>query len=156
MARRAATRIRAERLQGREPRGLALMVLRYPAYQGGLDRRSARRRPAPSTGPSQRYPATGNPNLSGRVVGPSSRANRSRTACTTGDEGGGWAMTLQALVRPVLAVGMAFGLITAGAGAALACGGLVAPGHAEALKSATTLAAWHDGYEHYVTGFEFA
>ena len=65
-------------------------------------------------------------------------------------------MTLRALVRPVLAVGMAFGLITAGAGAALACGGLVAPGHAEALKSATTLAAWHDGYEHYVTGFEFA
>jgi Uncharacterized protein conserved in bacteria (DUF2330) len=39
--------------------------------------------------------------------------------------------------------------------AALACGGLVAPGHAEALQRATTLSAWHDGYEHYVTGFQF-
>src|SRR5436309_1349162 len=40
--------------------------------------------------------------------------------------------------------------------AALACGGLVAPGHAEVLQKATTLAAWHAGYEHYVTGFQFA
>ena len=65
-------------------------------------------------------------------------------------------MFVRALVRPVIAVGIAFGLVAGGAGAAFACGGLVAPGHAEALKSATTLAAWHDGYEHYVTGFEFA
>jgi hypothetical protein len=40
--------------------------------------------------------------------------------------------------------------------AAFACGGLVAPGHAEVLQRATTLAAWHDGVEHYVTGFQFA
>jgi Uncharacterized protein conserved in bacteria (DUF2330) len=40
--------------------------------------------------------------------------------------------------------------------AAFACGGLVAPGHAESLQRATTLAAWHDGVEHYVTGFQFA
>ena len=40
--------------------------------------------------------------------------------------------------------------------AAFACGGLVAPGHAEVLQKATMLAAWHKGYEHYVTGFEFA
>jgi len=33
---------------------------------------------------------------------------------------------------------------------------LVAPGHAEVLERATTLAAWHDGMEHYVTGFRFA
>src|SRR5205823_13631437 len=39
---------------------------------------------------------------------------------------------------------------------AMACGGLVAPGHAEVLQKATTLAAWHDGLEHYVTGFQFA
>jgi hypothetical protein len=39
---------------------------------------------------------------------------------------------------------------------ALACGGLVAPGHAEALEKAVTLSAWHGGYEHYVTGFTFA
>jgi hypothetical protein len=40
--------------------------------------------------------------------------------------------------------------------AALACGGLVAPGHAEVLRKATTLAAWHAGFEHYITGFQFA
>ena len=40
--------------------------------------------------------------------------------------------------------------------AAFACGGLVAPGHAEVLQKATTLAAWHAGYEHYITGFHFA
>jgi Uncharacterized protein conserved in bacteria (DUF2330) len=40
--------------------------------------------------------------------------------------------------------------------AALACGGLIAPGHAEVLRKATTMAAWHDGLEHYVTGFQFA
>lgn len=39
---------------------------------------------------------------------------------------------------------------------AFACGGLIAPGHAEVLRRATTLAAWHDGVEHYVTGFQFA
>ena len=47
-------------------------------------------------------------------------------------------------------------LFGASAGAAFACGGLVAPGHAEVLQKATTLAAWHDGLEHYVTGFRFA
>src|SRR5436309_4397257 len=47
-------------------------------------------------------------------------------------------------------------LLVLGAGTALACGGLVAPGHAEVLRKATTLSAWHAGYEHYVTGFRFA
>src|SRR5205807_3596292 len=46
-------------------------------------------------------------------------------------------------------------LLLAAGGTALACGGLVAPGHAEVLQKATTLAAWHDGLEHYVTGFQF-
>jgi Uncharacterized protein conserved in bacteria (DUF2330) len=49
----------------------------------------------------------------------------------------------------------ALAFLIAGATGALACGGLVAPGHAEVLQKATTLAAWHDGYEHYVTGFQF-
>jgi hypothetical protein len=61
-------------------------------------------------------------------------------------------MLRRALTIPAVAVG----LVLAASAPALACGGLVAPGHAEALKSATTLAAWHDGLEHYVTGFEFA
>ena len=46
-------------------------------------------------------------------------------------------------------------LLVLGSSAALACGGLVAPGHAEVLRKATTLSAWHAGYEHYVTGFQF-
>jgi hypothetical protein len=51
---------------------------------------------------------------------------------------------------------MTLGLMVVGGTAALACGGLVAPGHAEVLRKATTLSAWHAGFEHYVTGFEFA
>lgn len=39
---------------------------------------------------------------------------------------------------------------------AFACGGLIAGRHAEVLRRATTLAAWTDGIEHYVTCFQFA
>jgi hypothetical protein len=46
-------------------------------------------------------------------------------------------------------------LVLLGPASAFACGGLVAPGHAEALQRATTLSAWHKGYEHYITGFQF-
>jgi hypothetical protein len=42
------------------------------------------------------------------------------------------------------------------AGPALACGGLVSPNGTIALLRTTTLAAYHDGIEHYVTGFQFA
>lgn len=50
------------------------------------------------------------------------------------------------------------GLVLASAQPALAecSGGLIAPGHSVALIKTTSLAAWHGGYEHYVTGFEFA
>jgi Uncharacterized protein conserved in bacteria (DUF2330) len=58
--------------------------------------------------------------------------------------------------RLVLIPVLALVLLILGSGAALACGGLVAPGHAEVLRKATTLSAWHAGYEHYVTGFQFA
>ncbi|HEX6579652.1 MAG TPA: DUF2330 domain-containing protein [Actinomycetota bacterium] len=47
-------------------------------------------------------------------------------------------------------------LLTAAAGSALACGGLVTPNGAVSLLKTTTLAAYHDGIEHYVTSFEFA
>ena len=50
---------------------------------------------------------------------------------------------------------LSLAVVVLGPAAAFACGGLVAPGHAEALQKATTLAAWHAGYEHYVTGFQF-
>lgn len=39
---------------------------------------------------------------------------------------------------------------------ALACGGLVAPDGAVNLGRTTTLAAYHEGVEHYVTSFEFS
>jgi hypothetical protein len=42
------------------------------------------------------------------------------------------------------------------AGTALACGGLVAPNGSVNLLRTATLAAYHDGVEHYVTSFEFA
>lgn len=47
-------------------------------------------------------------------------------------------------------------LVLALPAAAFACGGLVAGKHAEVLTKATSLAAWVDGIEHYITGFEFA
>jgi hypothetical protein len=43
-----------------------------------------------------------------------------------------------------------------GAGPALACGGLVAPNGSVNLVKTTTLAAYVDGVEHYVTSFEFS
>src|ERR1700738_5015144 len=39
---------------------------------------------------------------------------------------------------------------------AAACGGLVAPNGAVRLDRTTTLAAYHDGVEHYVTSFQYA
>ena len=46
--------------------------------------------------------------------------------------------------------------LTAAAGSALACGGLVTPNGTVSLLKTTTLAAYHEGIEHYVTQFEFA
>ena len=50
------------------------------------------------------------------------------------------------------------GLVVAvlGAGPALACGGLIGRNGSVNLVRTTTLAAWHDGVEHYVTSFQFA
>lgn len=45
--------------------------------------------------------------------------------------------------------------VAAGAGPALACGGLIGPNGGVSLTRTTTLAAYHDGVEHYVTAFEF-
>jgi Uncharacterized protein conserved in bacteria (DUF2330) len=61
------------------------------------------------------------------------------------------------MLRRLLSVcALALSLLITLPAAAFACGGLIAPGHAEVLQRATTLAAWHDGVEHYVTGFQFA
>ncbi len=42
------------------------------------------------------------------------------------------------------------------AGAAFACGGLVAPNGTISLTRTTTLAAYHGGVEHYITSFQYA
>jgi hypothetical protein len=47
-------------------------------------------------------------------------------------------------------------LTVVAAGPAAACGGLVGENGSISLLRTTTLAAWHDGVEHYVTFFEFA
>jgi hypothetical protein len=41
-------------------------------------------------------------------------------------------------------------------GTALACGGLIAPNGTISLTRTTTLAAYHDGIEHYMTSFTYA
>ncbi|MGH2812900.1 MAG: hypothetical protein ACRDI1_09335 [Actinomycetota bacterium] len=53
----------------------------------------------------------------------------------------------------VIALTSAFLLISA---PAWACGGLIGPNGAVNLVRTTTLAAYHDGVEHYVTAFTFA
>ena len=56
--------------------------------------------------------------------------------------------------RAVMAT-MTVALLALG-GPAWACGGLVAPNGAVQLVKTTTLSAYHEGIEHYVTSFEFA
>jgi hypothetical protein len=46
-------------------------------------------------------------------------------------------------------------LVVAGAAPAAACGGLIGENGTIQLVKTTTLAAYHDGVEHYVTAFEF-
>ena len=55
------------------------------------------------------------------------------------------------LLVPVVAIV----LVLATGSAAFACGSLVGPNGAVELVRTSTLAAWHDGVEHYVTNFEF-
>jgi hypothetical protein len=50
----------------------------------------------------------------------------------------------------------AIGVLVIPAAPAIACGGLVAPNGTVSLLRTTTLAAYHEGVEHYVTSFEFA
>ncbi|HEX9970033.1 MAG TPA: DUF2330 domain-containing protein [Acidimicrobiales bacterium] len=56
-------------------------------------------------------------------------------------------------------LGVLFGVLLIGAvaaGPALACGGLVAPNGTVRLLKTATLAAYHEGIEHYITSFQFA
>jgi hypothetical protein len=54
-----------------------------------------------------------------------------------------------------IATVIALGLFVTQALPAFACGGLVAPNGSVRLSRATTLVAWHDGIEHYMTSFSY-
>ena len=58
--------------------------------------------------------------------------------------------------RTLLATVIGLVVTVLGAGPALACGGLIGRNGSVNLVRTTTLAAWHDGVEHYVTAFKFA
>ena len=53
-------------------------------------------------------------------------------------------------------VAVVAGTVLAGAGPALACGGLVGPGGTVRLAHTATLAGYRDGVEHYLTAFTYA
>src|SRR2546423_7602090 len=53
-------------------------------------------------------------------------------------------------------VALALVLLALAAGPAAACGGLVGENGTIQLTRTSTLAAYHDGVEHYVTSFEFS
>ena len=57
--------------------------------------------------------------------------------------------------RLMVAAGLAASVSLASAAPAFACGGLIGPNGAVRLLKTTTLAAWHAGFEHYVTSFQF-
>ena len=60
------------------------------------------------------------------------------------------------LARVFGATGGALAALAIAVTPAFACGGLIGPNGAVNLLNTTTLAAYHDGIEHYVTSFEFA
>src|SRR5262249_34342357 len=57
--------------------------------------------------------------------------------------------------KTAFAAALALGWLISQALPALACGSLVAPNGAIRLARATTLVAWHDGVEHYLTAFTY-
>ena len=57
--------------------------------------------------------------------------------------------------RPIVVATAAIVLVLALAGPAGACGGLIGRNGAVNLARTTTLAAYHDGIEHYLTAFDF-
>jgi hypothetical protein len=59
-------------------------------------------------------------------------------------------------MRRLIVTGLALGLVLLAAAPAWACGGLIGPNGGVNLLRTSTLAAYKDGVEHYVTSFEFA
>src|SRR5690349_12208323 len=60
------------------------------------------------------------------------------------------------IARAAAVAAIAATLVFGWAVSALACGGLVAPNGTISLTRTTTLAAYHDGIEHYLTSFQFS
>lgn len=60
------------------------------------------------------------------------------------------------MVRTVKTLVAAVAAVVLGAGPALACGGLIGANDTVNLVRTTTLAAYHEGEEHYITSFSFA
>src|SRR6188768_3944631 len=60
------------------------------------------------------------------------------------------------LLRPLAGLLGATTALFLAAGPVFACGGLIGPNGAVNLLRTTTLAAYHDGVEHYITAFQFA
>src|SRR5688572_5248784 len=58
--------------------------------------------------------------------------------------------------RLAVVVAVAVSAVLATASVAGACGSLVGPNGAVQLLRTSTLAAYHDGLEHYITNFEFS
>ncbi len=59
------------------------------------------------------------------------------------------------MLKKIAALAIALGIFAFQAFPALACGGLVAPDGDVSLSHATTLIAWHNGIEHYLTTFTY-
>lgn len=59
------------------------------------------------------------------------------------------------MIKKIAALVIALGIFAVQALPALACGGLIAPDGDVSLERATTLIAWHNGIEHYLTTFTF-
>ncbi len=59
------------------------------------------------------------------------------------------------MLKRLAAVTIALGLFALQALPAMACGALVAPNGSIRLARATTLVAWHDGVERYLTSFSY-
>jgi hypothetical protein len=65
-------------------------------------------------------------------------------------------MTRPRIVRRLTVTAIVAALVLVPVGSAFACGALLAPNGTISLTRTTTLAAYHDGVEHYITSFEYA
>ena len=65
-------------------------------------------------------------------------------------------MGARRIFRAAVVSTIAAGLVFGSAASALACGGLIAPNGTISLTRTTTLAAYHNGIEHYLTSFQFS